>query len=522
MIVSPRAVREFTGRKFDDFEWMKQLSKRQLLRHLGELRVPPTFKTDPWTHQLVAHYIGCCYPRFLFLLDMGLGKTKIFADLITQKQREGLRKRALVIGPRLINIASWQDDLLLHSDLEPNPISAEEIEGKRELLLNPSGDVSLIDLHGMTLALSKKGKVRKGIKWHKGLVPDEKLVRMAQKLYGFLVIDEVHKLKNMETIWHTLAAELSQAADFVYAGTGTIFNRSPLEVFGPFHLVDRGETFGETDTLFKAAFFTEHEAAFKGKELRYDTSKTRLFSSMVRHRSLRYDEDEVSDLPPRQYRRIEFTMQGEQAERYADALAGVIAAKNGDEQELKAPWLRMRYITAGYLRWNDEFGPHLIKFKHNPKLDYTVKICDEAGDSKVVICYDYTETGRMIVERLEAEGFGVEWLWGGNRDKRGVRERFLNDPRVTVLVMQSEAGGTGTDGLQRVARYMVFYESPTPPRDRRQTEKRIDRAGGVGHAYFYDLVCRRSVDAGILTSLQEGRDLYDSVMARKNFSLLGA
>ena len=95
---SKRAVEAYTGREFSSFDWMKRLSREQLIRELSRFKVPPEFKSDPWLHQLVCQFIGMCEPRFLFLLDMGLGKSKIIVDLITQAQREGqLRGRHALI-----------------------------------------------------------------------------------------------------------------------------------------------------------------------------------------------------------------------------------------------------------------------------------------------------------------------------------------------------------------------------------------------------------------------------------------
>jgi superfamily II DNA or RNA helicase len=113
----------------------------------------------------VCFYIGLVHPRFLFLLDMGAGKTKIVCDLITHQQRAGKLDRALVTVPRLINLTSWREDIERHSDLEPNIINVTDIEEKWERLLTSRADVSVIDLAGLQWALckrEKKGKARRG------------------------------------------------------------------------------------------------------------------------------------------------------------------------------------------------------------------------------------------------------------------------------------------------------------------------------------------------------------------------
>lgn len=510
MILSRKAKAAYVSRDFDSFLWMKKLTRRDLLAEINALRVRPEFKTDPWLHQLVCFYIGVCVPRFLFLLDMGLGKSKIALDLMTQAQREKRLRRALVCVPRLINLESWRDDILKHSHLEPWLVSVENVEAKRERLLSPGGDLTVIDYQGLQWALCDKKKDKKGIQ----LVRNEKLVAMARKLYNFTVLDESHKLKNHEGLWFNLVDKLTSQMDSCYAMTGTLFGRDVEDVWSQFYLVDQGETFGENLGLFRSTFFTAKATPWSmGKEYTYDKRQTRQLNKMLQHRSIRYDDDEISEIElPRKMPPIvaRLDMAEDQREHYLRAVEGVINA-GANRQDLDAPWIRMRQITSGYLKWSDGHGDHLVKFAHNPKLDALERLIDEMGTSKLVVVYSYTDTGSIICERLKKLKIDHEWFYGGTKDKSGSRRRFMEDPACRVFVMNAEAGGTGNDGLQRVSRYMVFFESPGVT-TRAQTEKRIHRAGQKERTYFYDLVMRGTVDQGILRSLAEDRDLYDSVI----------
>jgi SNF2 family DNA or RNA helicase len=214
-------------------------------------------------------------------------------------------------------------------------------------------------------------------------------------------------------------------------------------------------------------------------------------------------------------------MTEEQREHYMRAVEGLVNA-GGQLNELDANWLRMRQIISGYLKWSDEHGDHTLHFKQNPKLDGLEQLIDEMGDSKIVVCYDYTETGKIITERVKSMGLDYEWYYGGTKDKSGSRRRFMEDPKCKVFVMNSEAGGTGNDGLQKVARYMAFYETPTPPITRKQTIKRIHRPGQTQRSFVYDLVMRKSLDKGILEAIAENINVYEKVVngqAKKNLLL---
>lgn len=508
MLISRQAVNAFLERDFDSFLWMKRLTREQILAELSNLKVKPRFKTEPWLHQLVCFYIGLFNPRFLYLLDMGLGKSKILADLMTQIQRERRLEGALVFVPRLTNIDSWVESLTEHSELEPWSCGVSDIEEKWERLLQPKGDVTLIDYQGFHWATCKKVP---GKKKTKKLERDDKKLALLQKRYNFIGLDESHKLKNHDNLWFGLIHQMTKHAEFCYATTGTLFGKNVEDLWPQFKLVDGGETFGENLGLFWAAFFTSKNTPWKGTEYTYNPRMDGLLHKMLQHRSLRYDEDEVLDLPKRVNRVVTCAMGDEQKEHYLRALEGLINA-GGELQALEGAWLRMRQIVSGYLAWKDEFGKHLLPFKHNPKMDQLERLIDEMGDSKIVICYDYTETGRLIVDRIKAMGLGYEWFYGGTKDQSSSRRRFLDDPSCRIFVMNSEAGGTGNDGLQKVARYMVFYESPCPPITRKQTEKRIHRPGQTKRVFIYDLVMRRSLDRGILNAIKEGSDVYAKVV----------
>lgn len=517
MLISRHAVDDFLRRPFDSWLWMKSLTEHQIHRELCRLRVMPYFKTKPWLHQLVCFYIGIYRPEFLFLLDMGLGKSKIILDIITQVQREKRLNHALITVPRLINIDSWLDDIERHSDLGPWPINQGDIEEKWDRLAYPDErtDVSIIDYQGLHWALSKKRKVNKK-KWE--LIPDEVRVRHVQKIYNFIDLDESHKLSNHQSLWFSLMRKLTATSEFTYATTGTLFGREVEAIWPQFFLVDRGETFGENLGLFRASFSrAEANKWGRGEKYIYDKRMDHKLHEMLQHRSLRYDEDEVLDVPKRVPVLSQVDMGDEQREHYMRALEGLINA-GGNLEELDGAYTRMRQIISGYLVWKDEHGPHVLKFKENPKLDDLERYTDEMGSrNKAVVVYWYTETGQMIVDRLEAVyGKGCcEWFYGGTKDKSASRRRFMEDHSCRFFVMNAEAGGTGNDGLQKVARYMFMYETPTSPITRQQTIKRIHRPGQEVRSFIYDLVCRRSLDGGILNDIRENRDTYDSVVAGK-------
>lgn len=502
-MISKRVVDAFLRRELNSFLWMKRLKLEDFLSEYKHYKVKPYFKTTPWLHQHVMFHLGMCNPYFLFLYDMGTGKTKGILDLITQVQREGRLKRALVTVNGQLTTHSWDKAIAVHSDLHPIIVDCENIEEKWERLIVPKGDIAVIDYAGLHLALSTKQ--------HKGkhaLVKDEKKIRQLQKLYNFYNGDESHKIKNEDTLRYSILRQLTKPFDFRYCMTGTPMGRNPVDVFAQFYMVDRGETFSDTLGMFRECFFVEKPHPWKGIEYVFNRRREKLFQQFMQNKSLRYTDSECSDIPVCQEIPMEVEFSREQREHYLRAVQGLINA-GGKYADIDNSYLRMRQIVSGFLHWKDAYGEHTVRIDNNPKLEMLEEMLDASGNEKIVISYEYTESARIILEKLIELKIGYEWVWGGSRDDSIALDRFITDPSKRVFLMNSESGGTGTDGLQGVARYLFFWESPPSPITRRQVIKRLDREGQKKRTYIYDIIVKDSIDIHVLDFIAEGMDLHE-------------
>lgn len=506
MILSREALHNYTHREFNNYVWMKKATRRELLRVLMQEHLAHTKGPPRWLHQLVCLYIGICEPWFLFLLDMGLGKTRIALDIMAYRLHNDLAKRGLVTVPRMLNMGDWEAGASAYTDLEPWLVDCSDTEEKRHRLLEPRGDFTVVDYAGLVRACSKKH----GKKW----VKDQSFIDKLARRYDMQVLDESHRVSNADNHWFSVVSHLTRRMRACYALTGTAFNRDPEAVWAQFYLVDRGETFGENLGLFRATFYTSKQGAFR-TELTYNTHSSRLLHRMMGNRMLRYEDREVMDLPALLKQVVRMRLPDEQREHYMRALDGLIAA--GDRlQEMDAQWFRMRQITAGYLQWKDEYGEHEHVFADNPKLGALERIVEELGDSKLVISHEYTRTGQLICDWLQQRGIVHHWIHGGVKNQRQLKDAFIQQRNVQVLVMNSAVGGTGIDGLQAVCHYMVLYETPCPPTERKQLIKRLLRGGQQHPVRLFDLCMTYTVDAGILQSVEDGIDMYEAVMAGRH------
>lgn len=505
--IAKSAVRAFLRRKMDDWRWMKEIPESEMRRAVQGIK----FLTKPRIHQMVCTLIGINEPRFLFSLDMGAGKTKISLDLIRHAKRKGKLRRALVCVPHLINVGSWAMQIEEHAP----DLSYCELVGTREhrmeLINGPDFDIYLINYDGLTVFMSelfkKKGKTFEGV--------SKRNAAAFAKLFNFLVLDECHNIGNDQNLWWAMCNILSKGADYCYGMTGTPHGKKPDRLWPQLKVIDRGETLGETIGLYHASLYTPHKHpyAYSGIEWKFQRRMALKLHRLIQHRSLRYDEKELGNLPPISRIILPATMTTAQLTRYKQLTGELKAAE--DHKEREQVFLRTRQVTSGFLGAKLEDGGRVeVAFEKPGKVlaveQFLLQLDEE---EKVVIFHEYTFSGKMLREMLarhKIQFTGVGKFFN-KLDPRVELKRFMQDPKRRVWLAQNVAGSEGVDGLQKVARYCVFFESPVSPITRKQAEKRVYRGEQKRHTFIYDVVVPKTVDTRILTSIAQGRDLFEAV-----------
>jgi SNF2 family DNA or RNA helicase len=237
-------------------------------------------------------------------------------------------------------------------------------------------------------------------------------------------------------------------------------------------------------------------------------------SRMIQHRSITYTADECVDLPPVVPIVEEVSFPTEAGTYYRLVVDQLVKAK-GNYRAVESIFLRMRQVSSGFVGVKDDAtGARTeIEFVENPKLERLLDLLEDLPEGrKAVVFYAFTWSGRKIVEACRAAGDTPVWLWSGTKDARAEITRFLEDPRCRTAVINNQVGAYALDGLQDVANYTFFYESPVSPIDREQAERRLERDGQLHRVFRYDLVVRGSMDQRILDFHREGEALMDALV----------
>ena len=562
-MISKQVVKEFLNQELDDWSWIKKATEEELLTELKLISPNFKFKIKPRLCQLACLLLGYWNKDFNFWLDMGVGKSKVILDIISLQRSLGKKDKVLILAFNVTSVGSWIDQIKEHSDLSyskligtwDDRLTALE-EDKDIYLLNYAGLYSLLtkrafvsiknlkkddpiiiklkeggsycgvivkitkldislDLGSGDLQVVKQEDI-KGVLKNTKLKYDSKKVKEFSSLFNTIVFDEIHTsgCRNRKSLTWKICSKISSAMEHSYGLTGTPLGRDPMDLWPQFYLVDKGETLGEVIEVYQQAYFSASYGYFGGVEYTFKSKLESALHKRLRHKSIRYTEDELFDLPQVVRTEVKLTFTVEVYEYYTRALEGFTESLKGDYKTLENAFTKLRQLTAGFLYFkHEEKGRVSIDFEDNPKLGALEEIISGLPESeKIIVFHEFIESGHLIEKQLKKLSINYVRLY---KDKEDARIKFIKDPNCKVFLANSQSGGTALDGLQ-VAKYGVFYESPVSPIIRKQAEKRFTGARQLKHrSFIYDLVIKNSIDERVLEFLKEGKDIFEALVEGK-------
>ena len=474
----------------------KRFSTKALRSKLAKLDPTPDFDLPLYDHQIVGFLLGLKYESYFLQYDMGLGKSAVAVTLFRYRRKLGHANRMLVLCRQVSQLPGWQDEIAKHApELTVAGISSGVSAAKRKALYADGPDVIVTTYAGFRALVGGKGKD-----------PDTVLAGIADR-FQFLTLDESTECSNPKSkIWGYLN-RLVDRIPYRMALTGTPWTEGQMGLWGQFQLVDRGQTFGGNEWVFRAGFFKQVKVPFgSGKIWRFDKTSSEDLNLLLRSGSIRYNEDECLDLPATVGGVADPMIRSspmcpEQVE-HIDSLLDSLKAVQGKD-EIVSVYNDMRRVSSGYVM--TELGPH--RFKKNPKLESLMAVIEECGGHKLLVACHFRETVKMVTDYLREQKIETACVYGGTRGADAELQYFKGAAQVLV------GNGAIAYGLnlQHCSR-TAFFERP-PLVQSRQMEKRTHRNGQQAATVFYwDLVVRGTLDLRVLRAQGEGKKLQDIVV----------
>ena len=499
------------------YRWIKNTSSDELDAALAKVQ-DADFILKPFNHQKAAFLVARERPHFLFLYDMGTGKTKIMLDLLRWRRKRGVFKRALFLVPKSVNLLGILADSKTHApDLRMIGITKDmPPDRKRAILRSGHFDVCVMTYAGFVryMMLPKSKRPKRAFKSSQDGDVDREAMR---ELFGgidYLIMDECQHVGNHQTLIYRALKALAEQCKFRYGLSGTPFDSAPHDLWSQFRVIDGGETLGRNLAMFRAAFFRRVEDAFSVKHV-FRESLTDLLRRTIEHRALTWKIDECFDLPPVTFvvRDVEFSADAwRQYCLEGDKLLKVQKGKI-DASLVKAPFIKMRQLSSGFIKLVDEDDPddkgQYIDFPpggRNEKIEALMELLSEIpADEKVVVSHEFIHSGDLIEKALSDAKIRHVRV-GKSHNPLAEFER----PKTRVLLGNHHAMGEGLN-LQ-IARFMIRYELPVSAKLEKQLNARIHRPGQTKPKFIYTLCSQNSVDHRILGALKRKANLMEELL----------
>ena len=456
-----------------------------------------------YDHQQKAVEIARERPRFALFWKPGTGKTLAILGICKDRP-----KRTLVVATESIVETAWVKD----GDLIGVPVvnGMGTKKKRRAILEDESIQVVAINYDQFR------------IEWE------------FIKECGFerFVFDESSMLKNRESKTFAAATRCVWSSPDIecYLLTGTPAPNSPIEVWSQLYMVDK-KAAGGTFWRFANHFFAPDEEyitvrgggrkkVIRGWFFKSANAKEQFEKHLANHSWALRKQDCIDLIEPTN---AEIMVELSRNERTAyegvrsDAILSFLKDPNGkvtrdnlivEAVKTQGAMMKLRQIAGGTI--HTEAGPKKVG---DAKLKALAQWLDEAGpDTPVLIWAEFTAEIDAIADLLLQRGEKYSIIDG--RTKGGVApivNRFQNGD-INRIIAHPQAAGHGTDGLQKVCQYAVFYSLSFSAEYHEQARDRLHRSGQTNAVTYVYLLAEDTIDEAMYEVVSGKMNAQDALL----------
>lgn len=449
----------------------------------------------PYNYQLEGVAYALNHKRCIFGDQPGLGKTlqAICAVVKAHKERAvfGESFPCLVICPASLKV-NWKREFKKFSGMDAiilddrNRDSWQNFVEMKRMDGENCCDVFITNYESLKKFFVKK--VTPGAKLTmRSIVFDERI-----NLFNTVIIDESHKCKTSKTQQSKYVEGICRGKRFVFALTGTPVVNNNTDLIQQLKILGRLEDFGGYKH-FVSRFCDGPKQASNNKELNW-----RLWNSCFFRRE---KQKVLTELPEktRQYITCEITNRTEYEACEKDLLKYLRQYKNADDEKIQRAMRGEVMVRMGALKAIAARG------KIKAVSEFIHDIID-GGEKLILFAYL-----KEVVQALKESFPGSVTVTGSDsiEQKQLAVDRFQNDPKTTLIILNYKSGGTGLTltASSRVA----FIEFPWTYSDCEQAEDRAHRNGQKNNVNCYYFLGENTIDKYMYDIIQTKRNIADGV-----------
>jgi len=484
----------------DNF-YYKSLTKKDLRDIFSDI----DFSLKPMHHQYVSLAFAVDLNRVSLLHDVGTGKTLCALYLA---KLWGCKK-ILVVAPSSA-FGSWRRDLRYNTDFSYQFITGSG-RSRKQILKKEKG-ANVITYTGLktVYAQLQKRERSKGKSW---VIQDNLFTHD----FDCVILDEVHKTKNYDSLQSKICYELSKKAKYVIGMTGTLIDNSYLELFNIYRVIDLGASLGTNFFAYRYRYFDKKICGSrwgqKWVEWELKPGCKQEILDKISGVSISFSREECFDLPPLQkiFRFIAPSQQFRDIQKCIIEnnrlnLPGMANVEN----KIKAKAHVLRELPSGFFYYGKD--KRVYGLKKNPKVKALVDLLEDSN-SKIIVFYSYAAERDIISKALKKEKILFCSAFGGQEedDREREKDKFQKDRNIRAMICQITVASEGFDAF--AANVVVFFSPLSSPKIIKQCIGRAYRKGQKRKVLVVTFVMEDSMEERVIVNRGERFNLVRETMA---------
>lgn len=400
----------------------------------------------------------CDRERAILADDMGLGKTLQAIAAFEQMHREGKVENVLIVCPKSL-IGVWEAEISLWAPRLCTVALHSRVTKNTWQVIPKQCQVAITNYEAIRSNGPPSGS------------------------FDVLILDEVHKLKNSESLNYSACYELQPKITWGLSGTPLENRRRDLTSI--LHLLDR-------------------------KRIALSDERLPLVSlrSIASGYMLRRDKQVIAAELPQVLEKLDLVpLAPAQKEKYEEIL------KNRSSRTTVRSWIS----TFNRLRDTCDYEP---RTGASSKIDRALTILDSILrlEEKAIVFSWRIKPLRLLAEQIEErwDEYTAEMITGQSSSRRRSRlvSSFQNDkqPRVLLCSMRATAEGL----TLTAANHVIFLNEWWNPAVNAQARDRVNRIGQTKDVFVYRLRTSGTVETQLANILHSKSQLFDEIVNRLN------
>jgi hypothetical protein len=503
------------------------------------------FRTKPLTVQSAALRASGLRESFAYLMEPGLGKTKVTIDEMQTLFERGALFAVVVLCPKSIK-SVWLEQILLGDGAhEPHGVAGmHEVHvlnwDKREWQTHlPQAGPALFTDENTVVDNQIVHDNR--LKWYivgidsivtakhtkKSVTPegnpdpftpptityDERAYRVVEALlYQYsgsvaLVVDESATIRGESSKRSAAVFKLGPLATYRRILNGTLLANTPMDVWAQFHFLDPYIFGGWSYFAFRGRYAVM--GGFDNKQI-VDYQNQEELAEIVSQHSYVAKKADWLDLPERLIVKRWVELEASALRAYQKIVEEAVLDFGGDVTTLTMATkkiIKLGLVVGGWVKGD---AGTLLRMSR-AKLEALHDILEDIRGHKFIIWCEFTHEIDFLEEDLRKHGYDIVTFSGKVSEKnRALARHAINTGTADGIIVQNDAGGLGL--TLNGASVAIFYSNPEYPLPKEQATERNYRYGQDKATTIYELMVKGSIDECIYNSITNKKSLSDAIL----------